>query len=91
MPEETKKKKLSPSDKRRQEVRKAKFKKSVFLLTDLCMWEKNKQDGKSAPHAIQVVDVETGQVRFIKSGSKISFVEGEISDVADQELYNKQS
>jgi len=62
----------------------------TFLLTDGCMWEMNKQNGTSAPHAIEVVDVETGQVRYIKSGSKIMFVEGEITESRDQKAYNKQ-
>lgn len=60
----------------------------VFLLTDLCMWEANKQNGKAAPHAIEVVDVETGQVRYIKSGSRIKFIDGDITDSHSQEDYN---
>jgi hypothetical protein len=38
---------------------------------------------------VEVVDLQTGAVRYIKSGSKISFVEGEISDIRTQEAYNK--
>jgi hypothetical protein len=34
------------------------------------------------------VDTETGQVRYIKSGSKITFVEGQITDSHSQETYN---
>ncbi|MEK7994728.1 MAG: hypothetical protein AAB403_13065 [Planctomycetota bacterium] len=64
--------------------------KPVFILTDGCMWEMNKQGGKSAPHAIEVVDIATGQVRYIKSGSRIAFVEGEISQSRCQDDYNKQ-
>jgi hypothetical protein len=63
----------------------------IYILTDLCMWESNKQDKKNSPHAIQVVDIETGQVRYIKSGAKITFVEGEISEPHSQENYNKVS
>lgn len=62
----------------------------LFLLTDGCMWEKNKKDSTAHPHAIEVVDTETGAVRYIKSGSKISFVEGEITATRDQEIYNKK-
>lgn len=53
------------------------------------MWEKNKKDGTSYPHSIEVVDIETGQVRYIKSGSKIKFVEGEITQTRNQADYNK--
>lgn len=61
----------------------------IFILTDLCMWEKNKQEGKADPHGIMVVDQETGQTRYILGGSKIKFVEGDISDIASQEEYNQ--
>jgi hypothetical protein len=44
----------------------AELKNKTFIITDACMWEMNKQLGMSAPHAIEVVDIETGQVRFIK-------------------------
>lgn len=54
------------------------------------MWEMNKKNETYHPHAIEVVDPETGQVRYIKSGSKISFVDGEISEGRSQENYNKQ-
>lgn len=71
-----------------------KIKKDVtdisFLVTDGCAWEMNKQGGKAAPHAIEVVDLETGQLRFIKSGSIIKFVDGEITNSHNQEDYNKQ-
>ena len=62
----------------------------TFIVTDLCMWEKNKQEGKTDTHAIIVVDVETGQNRMIKGGSLIKFVEGEISLPDTQENYNNQ-
>ncbi len=64
--------------------------KRTFLLTDGCMWEMNKKKGAYAPHAIEVVDMETGQVRYIKSGAQIRFVEGDITEGRDQETYNKQ-
>lgn len=60
----------------------------IFILTDLCMWEKNKQEGKNDPHGIMVVDEETGHTRFIMGGSKIMFVEGDISNIGTQEDYN---
>lgn len=61
-----------------------------FILTDGCMWEMNKQNGSSYPHAIEVVDAATGAVRYIKSGSRIKFVGGEISEGRSQEQYNAQ-
>ena len=62
---------------------------NIFILTDSCMWEKNKQEGKKSTHAIEVVDVQTGQIRYIKGGSKIKFIDGEITNVHTQEEYNK--
>ncbi len=61
----------------------------IYLLTDGCAWEINKQTGNEHPHSIEVVDVATAAVRYIKSGSKIKFLEGEISDIRTQEAYNK--
>lgn len=63
----------------------------IYLLTDGCAWEINKQTGNEHPHSIEVVDLETGAIRYIKSGSKIIFIEGEISDIRTQESYNKIS
>lgn len=54
------------------------------------MWEANKKAGTAYPHSIEVVDTETGSVRYIKSGSKISFIEGEITETHSQEIYNKE-
>jgi len=62
----------------------------TFILTDGCLWEMNKQNGTSHPHAIEVVDVETGQVRYIKSGSQVKFISGEITESRSQDSYNKQ-
>jgi hypothetical protein len=67
-----------------------KQKKTIFLLTDGCMWEMNKQTGKSNAHAIEVVDIETGAVRYIKSGSQIQLVSGQITEARDQSEYNEQ-
>ena len=62
-----------------------------FMVTDSCMWEagRTNENGR-ADHMIEVVDVETGQVRYIKTGSIIRFVEGDISEPFTQEAYNQQ-
>jgi len=70
--------------------RKKKEKKQVFLLTDGCMWEKNKVEGTNRAHAIEVVNIKTGQVRYIKSGARIQIIDGEVSESRSQESYNKQ-
>lgn len=62
----------------------------IFIITDLCMWEKNKQEGGHDEHAIIVIDEQTGQNRMIAGGSKIRFVEGKITEPLTQEIYNKQ-
>ena len=62
----------------------------IFLITDGCVWEKNKKDGTSFPHSIEVVDVENGQVRYIRGGSRVMFVDGAITPGRSQEVYNKQ-
>lgn len=61
----------------------------IYLLTDGCLWEQNKRNGTEHPHAIEVVNTKTGAVRFITSGSKIAFIEGEITDIRSQKAYNK--
>lgn len=61
----------------------------VFLVTDGCMWEANKENGTFYPHSIEVVDIETGAVRYIKSGSHIAFLEGEITNTRSQKTYNR--
>lgn len=61
----------------------------VFMLTDGCAWEINKQAGNEHPHSVEVVDMETGAVRYIKSGAKISLLEGKITDIRTQAAYNK--
>lgn len=63
----------------------------VFIVTDGCMWEQNKQNGSYHPHAIEVVDAVTGQMRYIKSGAKIMFIEGDITIGRDQKMYNERS
>ena len=64
----------------------------VFILTDSCGWEMNRQSkSKRSTHIIEVVDIETGQVRWIKSGAKIALIEGDITDPHSQEEYNTQS
>lgn len=62
----------------------------TFLVTDSCMWEANRVNGTRSAHAIEVVDIETGQVRYIRSGSKIRFIEGDITEQNSQEMYNEQ-
>ena len=62
-----------------------------FMLTDGCLWEMQRQNATFHPHAIEVVDLVTGQMRYIKSGAVIRFVRGEITEGRSQENYNKQS
>lgn len=64
---------------------------TLYLLTDGCMWELNKQTGTEHPHAVEVVDIKTGAVRYIRSGSLVKFVEGEITDIRTQKAYNTQT
>lgn len=64
--------------------------KKTFLLTDACMWEKNKLEGRKVPHAVQVVDIKTGKTHWIKSGSHIKFLDGDITAELNQEDYNSQ-
>lgn len=59
----------------------------VYLLTDGCAWEINEQAGNEHPHSVEVVDLETGAVRYIRSGSKIKLIQGEITDIRTQETY----
>lgn len=61
----------------------------IFILTDACMWEANRRQNTYHPHAIEVVDCETGQVRLIQSGARIKFVDGLISDDRGQDSYNE--
>lgn len=65
-------------------------KERVFIVTDACLWEMNKQAGSYHPHAIEVVDTETGQVRYIQSGAKIQLVDGIISKGREQDDYNER-
>ena len=53
------------------------------------MWEANKKNKTFFPHAAEVVDIETGAVHYIKSGSKIAFIEGTITDRSTQKTYNE--
>ena len=64
---------------------------STFMLTDGCMWEKNKKEGTNYPHSVEVVNVQTGQMRYIRSGSIIKFVDGQITANRDQTDYNKET
>jgi hypothetical protein len=53
----------------------------TYMVTDQCFWETNKPenynplDPKRAPHAITLVDVETGSIVLLKSGSIIQVIE----------------
>lgn len=67
------------------------MKHEIYIITDGCMWEQNKQNSTYYPHAIEVVNQKTGQVRYIKSGSRIAFLEGEITESRSQDFYNKTS
>lgn len=64
--------------------------KKTFIVTDSCMWEANRVNGTRSEHSIEVVDIDTGKTRFIRSGSKIRFVEGFITKEHDQDEYNEQ-
>jgi hypothetical protein len=52
-----------------------------YLVTDQCFWMTNKPknynplDPKRAPHSIQLVDVETGTIVNLQSGSIIKVIE----------------
>jgi hypothetical protein len=52
-----------------------------YLLTDQCFWKQhppkdyNPLDPNRAPHAIMLVDVETGSVAILKSVSIIQVIE----------------
>ena len=70
-------------------MKKANLNKRIFILTDACVWEMNKKAGVYHPHSIEVIDSETGQVRYIDSGSRIKFIEGKITDGRTQGEYNK--
>lgn len=63
----------------------------TFILTDSCMWEANKQAGTRSTHCVEVIDADTGETRFIKSGSKIRFIDGDITKIFSQEDYNNQN
>lgn len=62
---------------------------TILLVTDGCMWEANKRNGTAHAHAIEVVDIDTGAIQYITSGSYIIFVKGTITDIRTQEAYNK--
>lgn len=63
----------------------------IYIITDGCAWEQNKQNDTYYPHAMEVVNIKTGQVKYIKCGSRIAFIEGEITEGRSQEEYNKVS
>lgn len=56
------------------------MKNREYIVTDQCFYEENgggkdyNPDDRRKPHAISVVDVKTGTIRQIKSGSIITIV-----------------
>jgi hypothetical protein len=59
-------------------------KKKRYLVTDQCFWEKltdeekkayNPYDTTRAPHSVELVDVETGTVVHLPSGSVVEVIE----------------
>lgn len=61
----------------------------IYLVTDGCAWEINRQNGNEHPHSIEVADLETGAIRYIRCGSRIAFLQGEITDIRTQKTYNE--
>lgn len=51
-----------------------------YMVTDQCFWESEKPenynplDPKRAPHAITLVDIETGTIALLESGSIIKVI-----------------
>lgn len=62
---------------------------NTFMITDGCVWEMNRKNGTDYPHSMEVVNVQTGQVRYIRCGSIIKFLDGQITEARNQEKYNK--
>lgn len=60
-----------------------------YIITDCCLWEQNKQNKTFHPHAVEIVNLETGQTHYLKSGSKIQIAEGFMTESRDQKSYNK--
>ena len=75
-----KKKKPDPRDVRMAEKEKP-LEEKVYLVTDQCFWKENPPenynplDKDRAEHAITLVDVDTGSITTLRSGSLISVVE----------------
>ena len=61
----------------------------IYIVTDGCMWEQNKKNSTYFPHGIEVVNLKTGAVQIITSGSIITFIEGEITSPRTQQAYNE--
>ncbi len=45
-----------------------------YILTDSCFFYESKKKRGRSPHVIEVVDMETGNVKKLKSGSVIRIV-----------------
>lgn len=48
--------------------------KKKYILTDSCFYYEPKKKRGRSPHTIEVVDLKTGNVRKLKSGSIIKIV-----------------
>lgn len=67
--------------KQQKNLKKEPLEDKEYILTDFCFWETNPPedynplDPKRKPHSIQLVDVETGTVALLPSGSIIKVVQ----------------
>lgn len=72
--------KLSKKQKRNIATKMHPLENKQYLITDFCFWEQNAPkdynplDPKRRPHSIQLIDVETGTVALLKSGSIIKII-----------------
>lgn len=75
------KKKLTKQQKKNLKNKHKPLKRKRYLLTDQCFWEQhpppdyNPLDPKRTPHAVSIVDVDTGTVVILNSGSIIEVIE----------------
>lgn len=46
--------------------------KKKYIITDNCYWYKNKK--KRSPHFVEILDLETGSIKQLKSGSIIQVI-----------------
>ena len=57
----------------------------LFEVTDVSMWETNKEDGAFYPHAVEVVDTVTGKKRYLEVGSVIKLISGKFTTRRERE------